>query len=144
MNQRLEFLREVPLFRALPDRSLDIIAGLVTEECHDAGAELIREGDDADRLYILIDGVVVVVKGYGQENSTALGFEGPISTFGEIGLVDGGPRSATVLCVERCRFLSLDHDAFQILLQHNIDICRLLLIEICQRLREADEVLALC
>ncbi len=105
--------------------------------------ELIKEGADADKLFILVEGTVEVVKSYLQENATALGFYDPISTFGEVGLIDGGPRSATVVTVERSRFLVLDREPFQILLQNNIDICHRLLMEICERLRQADELAAL-
>ena len=143
MNERVEPLRQVPLFKALLDRSLHLIAGLISEETYDSGYEVIREGEVAERLYILVDGTVMVVKGYLQENAAALSFDGPISTFGEIGLIDGGTRSATVVTVERCRFLTLEREAFRILLHNNIDICRQLLFEACGRLREADEVAAL-
>jgi CRP/FNR family transcriptional regulator, cyclic AMP receptor protein len=144
MNEHLESLRQVPLFKALPLRSLELIDGLISEETHEGGAVIIREGDEADRLFVLIEGVVSVVKGHLNENASPLGFSGPVTTFGEIGLIDGGPRSATVLAVERCRFLVLNRAAFQILLQHNIDICHRLLLETCERLRHADEVAAFC
>ena len=127
MKDRIESLKQVPLFKSLPERSLEII----------------REGADSDRLFILVEGTVEVVKGYLGENATALGFYDPISTFGEIGLIDGGTRSATVVTVERSRFLVLDREPFQILLQNNIDICHRLLLEICERLRQADELAAL-
>ncbi len=143
MKERIENLKQVPLFKSLPERSLEIIAGLIAEETFEAGMEIIKEGEDADKLYILIEGTVEVVKSYLQENATALGFYDPICTFGEVGLIDGGPRSATVVTVERSRFLVLDRDPFQILLQNNIDICHRLLLEICERLRQADELAAL-
>lgn len=143
MNERVRSLKQVPLFKELLGRSFDIIAGLVTEETYEEGVEVIHEGEEADRLFILVDGVVRVIKGYRRGNESSLGFEGPISTFGEIGLIDGGPRSASVVTVERCRFFVLEREAFHILLQNNIDICHLLLLEICERLRGADEVAAL-
>jgi CRP/FNR family transcriptional regulator, cyclic AMP receptor protein len=143
MIERIESLKQVPMFKALPDRSLEIIAGLVSEETFEGGMEIIREGEDSDRLFILLEGTVEVVKGYLKENATALGFYDPIATFGEIGLIDGGPRSATVVTVERSRFFTLEREPFQILLQNNIDICHRLLLEICERLRQADEVAAL-
>ncbi len=143
MKERIDSLKQVPLFKSLPERSLEIIAGLIAEETSEAGMEIIKEGDDSDRLFILVEGTVEVVKGYLQENATALGFYDPISAVGEVGLIDGGTRSATVVTVERSRFLVLDREPFQILLQNNIDICHRLLLEICERLRQADELAAM-
>lgn len=142
MKDRIDTLKKVPLFRGLPERSLAIIAGLVRDEWIEEGDEVIKEGEDADRLYILVEGQVQVVKSYLAENATALGVYEPISTFGEIGIIDRDRRSATVITTERSRFLSLDREPFQILIQNNIEICHALLVEICFRLRQANELAA--
>ena len=142
MKDRIDTLKKVPLFRSLPDRSLGIIAGLVGEEHLEEGDEVIREGSEADRLYILVEGQVQVVKNYLQNGATAMGIFEPISVFGEIGLIDRETRSATVIAIERSRFLTLDREAFRILLQNNLEICHALLIEMCARLRQANEIAA--
>lgn len=142
MKERIDTLKKVPLFRSLPERSLGIIAGLVAEERVEEGEEVIREGSEADRLYILVEGQVQVVKNYLKDDATALGIFDPVSVFGEIGLIDRDTRSATVITIERSRFLTLDREAFRILLQNNLEICHVLLLEICARLRQANEIAA--
>jgi CRP/FNR family cyclic AMP-dependent transcriptional regulator len=142
MKERIDTLKKVPLFRSLPERSLGIIAGLVADERIEEGEEVIREGSEADRLYILVEGQVQVVKNYLKDDATALGIFDPVSVFGEIGLIDRDTRSATVITIERSRFLTLDREAFRILLQNNLEICHALLIEMCARLRQANEIAA--
>ena len=140
MQDRIEMLRQVPLFQSLPAGSLKIIAGLLSDDYVDEGMEVIREGEPADRLYLLVEGEVEVIKGYLQENATALGVFGPVATFGEMGLIDKDTRSATVVTTERSHFFTLDREPFQILIQNNIEICHSLLQEMCRRLRQADEI----
>ena len=140
MNTRIETLQQIPLFKSLSERSLQIIAGLVTEESYGTGHVVIEEGTDADKLYVLITGEVEVVKNYLQENSAALTVIPPTATFGEIGLIDHDTRSATVVTTEPCRFLVLEREPFQVLLQNNIDICLTLLKVMCSRLRQTSEL----
>jgi CRP/FNR family transcriptional regulator, cyclic AMP receptor protein len=140
MNTRVETLQQIPLFKSLSERSLQIISGLVTEESYDEGHVVIEEGSDADKLYVLITGEVEVVKNYLQENSAALTVIPPTATFGEIGLIDHDTRSATVVTTEPSHFLILEREPFQVLLQNNIDICLTLLKVMCSRLRQTSEL----
>lgn len=105
-----ETLGEVPLFAGLSRRHLRRVAGLAREVRFHDGSPIVRAGDEGETFYVLLDGEAVVSrKGLGGVRL------GPGSFFGEMALLDGGPRSATLtargdvvcLAITRARFLRL-------------------------------------
>jgi len=79
----------------------------------EAGEIIFREGDKGDRLYIVVDGQVEVVKG-----ETVLGQLGPGECFGEMALVSDSPRNATVKSRGSVNVLTVDREAFHALFTH--------------------------
>jgi CRP/FNR family cyclic AMP-dependent transcriptional regulator len=67
-----------------------------------------------------------------------LAWLGPSEFFGEMGLLDGSPRSANVVAAEACELMFLSKDAFQRCLQDNFQVAQKLMKILVQRLREAD------
>jgi CRP/FNR family transcriptional regulator, cyclic AMP receptor protein len=67
-----------------------------------------------------------------------LAWLGPGEFFGEMGLIDGSPRSANVVAAEACELLILGKDAFQRCLQDNFQVAQKLMQILVRRLREAD------
>jgi NADH dehydrogenase len=79
----------------------------------EAGEIIFREGDRGDRLYVIVDGQVEVVKG-----ETVLGQLGPGECFGEMALVSDSPRNATVKSRGSVNVLTVDREAFHALFTH--------------------------
>jgi MFS family permease len=99
-----------PLFAGLPTARLEAAARRLTTVPATAGERVVREGDRADRFYVIDAGAFAVT-------STATGVEpirtlGPGDVFGEIGLLRGIPRTATVTAVSDGVLHALDGDAF--------------------------------
>jgi MFS family permease len=88
---RVEALRQLALFDGATRPSLERIAAELIEEQLEAGREVVRQGDLADDLYVTRSGELVVTRG-GKE----IGAVGPGDWFGEIGLIEQRPRTATV------------------------------------------------
>jgi CRP-like cAMP-binding protein len=108
-KRRLEAaLSAVPLFEGLSRRHLRRLAGLSEVADYMAGHSIVREGEPGDAFYVVLAGQGTVTAG-GKRLRRVL----PGDHFGEISLLDGGPRSATVssetpmtlLVLERPRFL---------------------------------------
>lgn len=79
-----------------------------------AGQTVFKQGDKSDRFYIVTDGQVEVVKGAaGQE--TIIATLGPGQFFGEMGLLTGKPRMATVRAIKETELMSLDDQEFAML-----------------------------
>jgi hypothetical protein len=98
-------LRSLPLFQGLTARQLMNLANEVREEQHDAGTIVFREGEPGDCLFLIVEGQVRVTRG-----ETLLREQGPKSFFGEIAVLEGENRTATVATTTPVRFLRLDRD----------------------------------
>jgi CRP-like cAMP-binding protein len=101
-------LRVVPLLTGLEQRTLEELAALGHERTVPAGEDVVREGQPADRLYVLLEGKAAVYSG--QRLLRALA---PSDHFGEIALLHHVPRTATVRGVTDLRLFSLDREALR-------------------------------
>ena len=81
-----------------------------------AGATIIRQGDPADRFYIITRGEVEVVNGHPSGEEIFLASLGPGEYFGEVGLVHDRPRMASVRAITEVEMMTLDREAFRELL----------------------------
>ena len=107
-----EILRRSAFFRFLPEDRYDSVCALFREEHLDFGEVIVRQGEEADALYILTAGRARVVKEAGDGKEIALTTLHPGDEFGEQALLDGGTRTATVRCSTAVELLRLDRHAF--------------------------------
>ena len=100
-------LRAIPLFKACSDRSIEIISGIVQDETFPEGAVLVREGDPGESLIVIKSGSATVEQG-----GTTLRKLGAGDFLGEISLIDGRARTATVTAAEPIEALVIDRSGF--------------------------------
>jgi CRP/FNR family transcriptional regulator, cyclic AMP receptor protein len=132
-DARIDRLAEVSLFQACSHSELRELARITTELEAPAGAVLCREGATGTDCFVIIDGKVKVTIA-GDEVGTI----GPGGFFGEMALLDGGPRVATVTALTDLRLLVLSRQEFASLLTSVPSVCRRMLAAIGARLRLAD------
>ncbi len=132
-TERLAALRRVPIFKRLEKGTLFEIARRTDEARFSAGATLVSEGDPGDALCLIVEGTVEVRK---QDRSIARMTVGDF--FGEMSLIDGEPRSATVVAVDDVALLVLDAADFESLLRIP-EVAHAALGSLAKRLREAHE-----
>jgi len=103
----------LPLFAGIPAfRVATTLARGVTLQVP-AGQPIIRQGEPADRFYVILDGSVEVTRSEKPDQSAQrLRSLGPDDAFGELGLLTGAPRSATVTAETPVRLLALDAPVF--------------------------------
>ncbi len=105
---RVQLLAGLSLFSGAPRFALEGLAADCRELRVPVGEAVIHEGDAPDALYVLVDGAAVVTSGAGGRlNAMAAG-----DFFGEIGLLKGVPRTATVTTTEPCTLLRIEGDVF--------------------------------
>jgi len=125
-----DLLRLVPLFNGMTERSFEAIASLASEVEYEAGTELVRQGAPGDTFIICVSGRARV-----ERDGRLLRELGPGDFLGEIALVDGGPRTATVTAVEPIRAFVIQRQGFLDLIDR-IPVFRLeVLSALTQRIR---------
>jgi CRP/FNR family transcriptional regulator, cyclic AMP receptor protein len=131
-------LKAVPMFGSFPEDQLRTLATMVMRRNAPRGSAVMRAGDAADSLYIVIGGRLKVMMGEADGKEMILGIIGPGEIFGEMGLIDDSPRSATVVAIEHCELLSISKQTFKRCLVQNVEVALAVLRVVVRRLREAD------
>ena len=114
-----EMLRRIPLFDCLNSQELDELAGLFREVSFLKGETICREGEVEDSLHIIVSGELEVWAGRGKEKRV-INRMGPGRFFGEIALLTGDVRTATVTVVRDARLLTIDRQAFDSFFRKNL------------------------
>ncbi len=136
-NHTHELLRQVPTFARLSDGQLGLLAAQLGMERFARGALIFSQGSVGDRLYIVLRGKVRVytTSALGQELSLML-FQGG-DFFGELALLDGGPRSASAVAMTPTTALTLQRSAFLQTLDTCPPIAAVILEALSLRLRHS-------
>jgi CRP/FNR family cyclic AMP-dependent transcriptional regulator len=131
-------LKSVPLFAGFPDEQLRMLLPAITRRSAPRGSIIMAAGDPTDSLYIVISGRLKVMMGDADGKEVILSILGPGEFFGEMGLIDDNPRSASVVALEPCELLSLARRDFKRCLAENFEMAMAVMRGLVRRLREAD------
>ena len=131
MSTNTEALRAIPLFSGMSDRSIQIIAEIVREASFPAGARLVTEGEPGESFMIIREGTATVDQG-----GSTLRELGAGDFLGEIALIDGGPRTASVTANDPVAAVVIDRTGFQRLMSEFPVIRFDLVSALTQRLRQ--------
>ena len=132
-------LRNVPLFSVLPEGQLALLTSLVTRRSFPRNSTIISAGEMTDSLYVIISGRLKVMMSDDDGREVILAILGSNEFFGEMGLLDDSPRSASVVSLEACELLTLTKRDFKKCLQENFELSMTVMRGLVRRLREADK-----
>lgn len=127
-----ETLRVVPLFAKCTPRELRTVARFVETAELPAGTHLVREGEEGDALFVILDGEAVVTTG-----DRELARVGAGGYFGELALLDGEPRAADVVAATDITIAVLGIRMFRTLVRELPDFAEQLLAGLASELRAA-------
>lgn len=127
-------LGSTDLFSSLSRRSLKTVAECAKVISHPAGQQLVTEGQEGVGFHLIVDGTVSVVVGGEPRGRMSAG-----QYFGEISMIDGGPRSATITTETPVTMIYLSSWNFRPILKAEPEIARALLLVMCARLRAAEK-----
>ena len=125
-------LADLPFFSTVPKRHVRKIAGLTREARFSPGTSIVRKGERGDDFFVILEGEASIVRGSGLPAIRI----GPGAYFGEMSLIDGGERSATVVAKTDMLCLRLSRPPFLKMLRSEPEITLSLLREFTSRLRE--------
>jgi len=136
-DHKIEHLAELPLLAGVTRKQLKAIAKITEVREVPAGTELTRVGEPGDEFFVLVDGKARVEVSARKRVSLK-----PGDFFGEISLLDGGPRSATVVTETPARLMVITRRDFARLLAEAPDLNRAVMAVLCKRLRQAEQALS--
>ena len=131
-------LKTVPLFTTFPEDQLRMLTTMVTRKSAPRSTTIMAGGDATDSLYIVLSGRLKVMMSDSEGKEVILTILGPGEFFGEMGLIDDEPRSATVMTIEPCELLSIAKRDFKKCLAENFEMAMAVMRSLVKRLREAD------
>ncbi|HEY5147998.1 MAG TPA: mechanosensitive ion channel family protein [Polyangiaceae bacterium] len=122
LRRRASMLGSIALMESVPDDARRVLAERATLQPYGPGEAIVREGDQSMALFIVEKGRVAVEVRVEGGQLSELATLGPGQYFGEMGLLTGEVRSATVRAKTRCDLLVIDHDAFHAVLASHPEV----------------------
>jgi CRP/FNR family transcriptional regulator, cyclic AMP receptor protein len=125
-----EHLRKVSLFSSLDKKELETLAHLVKERRYSGGTTIVQSGQAGHGLYVITDGAVSVRK-----DGKTVAHLGPGDFFGEMSVLDGGPRTADVVADRDTECLTLVDWDIRPVLMANAGLTYKMLLDVVRRYR---------
>lgn len=136
---QIMLLKQVPLFATLPTAQLELLAKMVVRKRYPKNTVILVEGDDTDALHIIISGRIKVLISDEDGREVILSLLERGEYFGEMGLLDDSPRSASVETLEECELMSMSKGDFKRCLADHSEMAMYIMRNLVKRLREADK-----
>ena len=132
-SEKADALKDIPLFSSLNNKERMELARHVDELPIKSGTVLTKQGGPGDAFYLIVDGKADVIR-----NGTKIARLGAGDVVGEMALLDGEPRSATVMMISDGTVLTMHRREFRAVLHDIPGISQKMLVALSLRLREAN------
>jgi CRP/FNR family transcriptional regulator, cyclic AMP receptor protein len=138
MIEEMNFLRNVPIFNELSDQELEKIAGLGVRKKYKKGSIILLEEETGAALFVIVSGKVKIVRMDDDGREVILSILGESDFFGEMAILDGLTRSASVVATTKSELFMIHRRDFLKLMNDYPMVAIALLRELTGRLRKAD------
>jgi len=138
---KIQFLSKVSLFSSLSDKALLDLSAITIEQMIPGKTTVFKEGDPGDALYIIKNGKINVLKRTSSGQESVLATLGKDAIIGDMAVIDGMPRSASVATVQDTVFLVITKEDFKNLLGTVPEIGFQILKLMTERLRKTNAAL---
>ena len=130
--ERMMFLRKVPLFEHLSPEDLKQVAEVASEQLFADGTVVAEQGESGDDLFVVVAGEIEV-----ERDGEAVARRGPGQYVGEMAVITGSPRMASLRCRGEVRALAVDRRRFERILRERPDASLAVMRTLCERLEES-------
>jgi len=135
-------LKKVPLFASLSEKELDLLDSVSSSKSYDKNQMIIHKSDEGDTFFSIITGKVKVVLTDEEGKEYIVGILKSMEFFGELALLDGEPRSATVVALEPTEVVVIRREDFLKQVTCNPELCIKIVGVLGARLRKANKQIA--
>src|SRR5918996_3564968 len=139
MADLADTLRTIPLFSGLSREDIAKILGKLEERSFSAGATVFSQGEKGDAFYFIQSGAVQVVLESAGGRRESIAVFGPHDWFGEMALLSGEPRSASIITVKETFLWKLSRDAWEDLIEKHPSWLLQFCATLSKRLSRADQ-----
>jgi CRP/FNR family transcriptional regulator len=137
-----ELLANVSLFSELSPEELERVARVAVPRSFPKGVRVFHEGDTSDACYVVREGDLRVTREHPDGRAIALATLGPRDIFGELAMLDGGTRSASIETLSDCELLALPASDMRRVISDHGEIAAKLISALTRSLRETNERVA--
>jgi CRP-like cAMP-binding protein len=130
-----QLVAQIPLFSALEPPERRLIGGLIRVQRYAARSPVVWEGDSGGALFFILSGYLKAVRQGADGNEVLLSVMGPREVMGELSVLDGHPRSATVVTLESAELAVVEREPLLTLVQQSPSLALGLIAVLTQRLR---------
>jgi NTE family protein len=138
MNSLQDILSTIPIFSFLGRDEITAVQSLFVESTHQKGEYVCREGEEGDTFHIILDGELEVIVGQ-DDSARVLSILKKGDFFGEMALLQGGKRTASVVVARRARLVTLDRSSFNSLFLKNPKALEYFTRVLCKRVANANK-----
>lgn len=139
INQKIQFIQQIELFKDLPTPKIQIIAEATVEQNIPAKTVLIEQEDYSDLAYFICKGGVRIFRVTDDGENVNLAVAGPGEIIGEMSLLDEEPRSACVETIQNSKMLVLTRSAFLKIISEDSEVAINLLKILSKKVRETNQ-----
>ena len=139
-SEKLQLLGAVELFSDLTEKQLEGVAQVARQKALARKEELFHKGDEGSQIYIIAKGKLKALTTSVDGDDVVFSIMGPGEVLGEVALLGGTPRTATITAIESSDLLVIDRRDFMSFLKSHPDISVKLLYVIAQRLKRVSEL----
>jgi NTE family protein len=138
MTDLQDLLSTIPIFSFLGRNEIASVQSLFTESTHQKDEYICREGEEGDTFHIILDGELEVIVGQG-DSARVLNVLKKGDFFGEMALLQGGKRTASVVTARRTHLVTLDRASFNSLFLKNPKALEYFTRVLCKRVADANK-----
>jgi CRP-like cAMP-binding protein len=138
-SQKRELLGNVPLFAGLASAEIDAIVPVSRTVSLKKREQLFHKGDEGTQVYVVISGKLKALTTSSEGDDVVFSIMGPGEVFGEVALLGGTKRTATVSAIDACELLCIDRRDFMAFLKSHPEVAIKLLTVLAQRMKSVSE-----
>ena len=129
------FLASIPLFQGLNKRHLNQLAKRFIPRSYKAGDAIVKQGKGGEGMFTIISGGAEAILEMADGDKTVVNTFGPANFFGEVAMLDDGPRTASVIATEDTECLVLTRSDFIAVMQNDAEMATEIAMALARRLR---------
>ena len=137
----VKFLAKVPLFSGLNSKHLNKLGSRFVARSYEAGKAIVSQGKGGAGMFTIVTGHAEAIVELSDGTKNVVNEFGPMEFFGEVAMLDDGPRTASVITTEETECLVLSRSDFIALMENDAEMATEIAIALAKRLRRAVSVL---